>query len=160
MRVPMRFRPRKGISDQGYTNVELAIGMLVMAVLSAASMVGYSAFIHSSNVTTLSNYVSQIKQATTQYESTNGSNSNLSCLNLVSFGNWPANGCNPNNTFAASFPASPVVTVSPVSGQDLEFTISVTDAYFTLSDMNNLCLSFQSSDVSCTPGAGSLTVTF
>lgn len=160
MRIPIRLRPNRRILDRGYTTVELAVGMLVMALLSAASMVGYNAFIHSSNVTTLSNYVSQIKQATAQYEATNGSNANISCLELVSFGDWPANGCNANNTFAASFPASPIVTVTPVSGQDLEFTISVTDTYFTLSDMSNLCLSFQASDVSCAPGAGSLSVTF
>lgn len=151
---------KKTARDSGYTMVELAVGMFVMAALAGASMMGYNAIIHSSNVNAMNNYVLQIKQAVAQYESTTGSNANLSCQNLVAAGDWPANGCISSTTFAASFPVSPTVTISPVSGQDLEFTISVTDPYFTASDYGNVCLGLQASSASCTTGTNSFNVTF
>jgi len=146
--------------DSGYTMVELAVGMMVMAILAGISMLGYNAIIHSSNVNAMSNYVLQIKQAAAQYESTTGSNLNISCQTLVSAGDWPTNGCATSTNFAASFPISPTVTISPVSGQDLQFRISVTDSYFTSSDYGNICLGFQASSESCTTGTNSFNVTF
>lgn len=148
------------LCDKGFTMTETMVVMLVTAIIAAVSFVGFNAFQHSSNLNTLSNFILQIKQASVQYEETNGSNSNISCNALVSSGDWPVNGCASGNLFQASIPGPPSISLAPVSGQDLEFTITVGTTYFTASDLANLCLQFQTQDVSCTAGAGALAVTF
>lgn len=150
----------RNIRDKGFSATEMMVVMLVTAIISAIGFVGLNSFQHSSNLNTLSNFIMQIKQASVQYEKTNGSNANISCNALVSSGDWPVNGCVSGNLFQVSVPGPPSISLTPVSGQDLEFTITVNANYFTASDLSNLCLQYQTQDVSCTAGVGTLAVTF